>query len=122
MGVTINDIWYAVITVVVPLVLPFIFDLISAKVADWRYAAALGDVFSAVEYVNQTFTDALKEKGCFDEEAQAYAFTMAKEAALTLMANRTRKWLEKSVTDLDSWLTMQIEAAVRSAKPEKGVA
>ncbi|MBR4857134.1 MAG: hypothetical protein IKU94_10995 [Bacteroidaceae bacterium] len=116
MGVTINDILYAVITVVVPLLLPFVFDLVRAKVADWRYAAALNDVFTAVAFVNQTFVDALKEKGCFDDEAQAHAFTKAKDAAMDLMAKSTRAWLEKSVTDLDSWLNMQIEAAVRKAK------
>lgn len=122
MEVTINDILYAVITVVVPLVLPFIFDLIRAKVADWRYSAALNDVFAAVEYVNQTFVDALKEKGCFDKEAQEYALKTAKDTALGLMATGTRKWLEKSVTDLDAWMNVQIEAAVKSAKPVKGAA
>lgn len=116
MEVTINDILYAVLTVVVPLVLPYIFSLISAKVGDTRYAAALNDVFSAVEYVNQTFVDALKEKECFDLDAQAHALTMAKNAALEIMSASTRRWLEKSVEDLDSWLSVQIEAAVKSSK------
>lgn len=115
MEVTINDILYLVITALLPLTLRFAWQLISAKVADSRYAAALKDIFSAVEYVNQTFVDGLKEKGCFDEEAQAYAFTMAKNAAMELMAVSTRKWLEKYVADLDSWLTVQIEAAVKRA-------
>lgn len=122
MEVSINDIMYAVITVVLPLVLPYIFNLISAKVADWRHAAVLNDIFSAVEYVNQTFVDSLKDKGCFDEEAQAYAFTMAKDAALNLMTASTRKWLKRSVADLDNWLDVQIEAAVRTAKPAKEAA
>lgn len=122
MEVTINDILYIFITALLIPVLRFVGQLIMAKVADSRYAAALNDVFSAVEYVNQTFVDALKAKGCFDEEAQIYAFDKAKEAALNLMSAGTRKWLEKSVTDLDSWLTVQIEAAVKTAKPVKGVA
>jgi hypothetical protein len=116
MTVSIRDILYVVLVFVVPLVLRFVHQLISTKVADSRYSSALNDVFSAVEYVNQTFVDALKENGNFDDDAQGYALTMAKDAALDLMSASTRKWLEKTVEDVDSWLTVQIEAAVKSSK------
>lgn len=122
MEVTISDILYIVLTVLVPLALRFVWQFISAKVADSKYAAALNSIYNAVEYVNQTFVDALKEKGCFDEEAQTYALTMAKEAALNLMTNSTYQWLMGSVSNLDEWLTMQIEAAVKTVKPVKGAA
>ena len=114
--VTINDILYVVLTVVVPLLLRFGWQFVSAKIADSKYAAAINDVYSAVDFVNQTFVDALKQEGDFDNEAKMYAFTKAKDAALSIMAASTRKWLEKSVTDLDTWLEVQIEAAVKGAK------
>jgi len=120
MPVTINDILYVLITVLLPLALRFAWQFVAVKIEDTRYATALNDIFNAVEFVNQTFVDALKEKGCFDDEAKAHAFTKAKDAAMELMTVNTRKWLEKSVTDVDSWLTMQIEAAVRGVKPAKG--
>ncbi len=116
MGLTINDVLYAMITVMLPLLLRFVWQYVAVRTTDSKYADALNSVFSAVDYVNQTFVDALKDKGCFDEEAQTYALTMAKDAAIDLMGASTRRWLERAVTDLDSWLTMQIEARVKSTK------
>lgn len=115
-NITINDILYVILTAAVPLVLRYIYQLVSAKVADTEYEKAVIAVFSAVEYVNQTFVDSLKQSGSFDQEAQQHAFNMAKEAALTSMEASTKKWLEKSFMDLDAWMTVQIESAVKGAK------
>lgn len=115
-NLTIYDVLYTLITVMLPIVLRYVFQLVSAKVAGTQYANAVNAVFSAVDYVNQTFVDALKAAGNFDKEAQAIALEKAKNAALETMAAGTRKWLEKSYTDLDAWLTVQIESAVKSAK------
>ena len=114
--ITINDILYVIITVAQPIVLRFVYQMVSAKVADTKYENAVNSVFCAVEYVNQTFVDSLKESGNFDEKAQELAFMKAKEAALETMEASTRKWLEKSFDDIDGWLTVQIESAVKSAK------
>ena len=116
MEITINDIFYVLLTVALPLVLRYVFQLVSAKVADSQYAAAVNAIFTAVEYVNQTFVDSLKESGSFDQEAQAVALEKAKAAAIETMEASTIKWLEKSFGDLDSWLTVQIESAVKAAK------
>lgn len=115
-NITINDILYVLITVALPLVLRYAYQLVSVKVAGTQYANAVNAVFSAVDYVNQTFVDSLKEAGNFDTAAQAVALRKAKDAALETMEAGTRKWLEKSYADLDSWLTVQIESAVKSAK------
>ena len=116
MTVTINDILYAVLTVMLPLLVRFAYQFVSAKLADSKYAKAVNAVYHSVEYVMQTFVDSLKTSGNFDKEAQAHAFEMAKEAALETMDAATRKWLEKSYTDLDAWLTVQIESAVKTSK------
>lgn len=115
-NVNINDILYMLITVALPLVLRYVFQLASAKVADSEYAHAVNAVFSAVEYVSQTFVGALKEAGSFDEEAQATALQMAKDAAIEIMEESTRKWLAKSIVNVDAWLTVQIEGAVKHTK------
>ena len=115
-NITINDILYVILTAAVPLVLRYIFQLVSAKVADTEYEKAVSAVFAAVEYVNQTFVDSLKQSGSFDEEAQKHAFQMAKDAALTSMEASTKKWLTRSFNDLDAWLTVQIESSVKGAK------
>ncbi len=122
MNVTIQDVLYVFITVMSPLLLRFVWQFVSAKIADSRYAAVLNSIYCAVEYVNQTFVDALKASGSFDKQAQAHALEKAKDAALNLLTESTYNWLEKSVVNLDEWMTVQIEAAVRSAKPVKEAA
>lgn len=115
-SITINDILYVVLTAAVPLVLRFIYQLVSAKVEDTRYENAVNAVFSAVEYVNQVFVGDLKESGNFDETAQIQAFQKAKDAALDIMGETVRKWLDKTQVDVDEWLTVQIESAVKAVK------
>ena len=114
--ITINDILYAVITVMVPLLVRFLYQFVSVKLADSKYTKAVNAVYHSVDYVMQTFVDTLKKEGNFDKEAQVHAFEMAKEAALETMDAATRKWMEKAYTDLDAWLTVQIESAVKSSK------
>ena len=122
MEVTVNDILYVILTAAVPVVLRYVYQLVSAKLADSKYRSAVEAVFSAVEYVNQTFVDSLKQSGSFDKEAQEHALKAAKDAAMSTISGATRKWLEKSFVDLDSWLEVQIEAAVRATKPAKEAA
>lgn len=114
--ITINDILYVLLTMALPLVLRYAYQLASAKLAETKYADAVASVYAAVDYVNQTFVDGLKAEGYFDQEAAMQAFRMAKDAALQCMKDSTYKWLEKTYADLDTWLEVQIESAVNSAK------
>lgn len=115
-NITINDILYALITVLLPLVLRYVYQLVSIKVSGTQYANAVNAVFAAVEYVNQTYVDALKKEGDFDAESQEFALEMAKDAALDIMEASTYKWLSKSFEDIDGWLDVQIESAVKAVK------
>jgi len=115
-NLTINDVFYALLTVAVPVALRYIIQLISAKVAGSHYAEAVDAVLAAVEYVNQTFVDSLKASGSFDTDAKLDAFEKAKNAALLSLSAGTQKWLEKNYADLDAWLAVQIESAVKGAK------
>ena len=116
MEITINEILYVVLTVLAPMALKLLWQLASAKVTNTRYADAVNCVFSAVDYTNQVFVDSLKQSGAFDAEAQAVALNKAKDTALELMEANTVAWLDKTFDCVDSWLEVQIEAAVREAK------
>ena len=115
-NVTINDILYLLLTAAIPLVLRYAYQLVAVKVAGTKYETAVSAVYTAVDFVNQTFVDGLKEAGTFDKNSAAIALEKAKTAALEMMEKSTRKWLEKSYADLDGWLTMQIESAVKGVK------
>lgn len=114
--ITMRDILYAVLTVVLPLMLRYAYQLLAMKIAESKHADAVDAVYTAVDYVMQKFVDSLKQSGCFDEEAQRKAYLKAKDAALEIMEDSTRKWLEKTQVNLDAWLEVQIEAAVKAAK------
>lgn len=116
MEITMNDILYAVLTIVAPMALKLLWQYVDTKTANSKYSDAVNSVFDAVLYTNQVFVDELKEKGCFDAEAQAAAFTKAKDTALELMEEGTRRWLERTFDSVDAWLEVHIESAVKSVK------
>lgn len=116
MEITIRDILYVVLTAVLPMALRLLWQYVAAKVSNSKYADAVNSVFAAVDYVNQVFVDSLKQCGEFDAEAQQWAFAKAKNTALELMETGTIKWLEKTFDCVDSWLEVQIEAAVKEVK------
>lgn len=115
-NITINEILYALIIVVLPKVLHYAYQLVSAKLSGTKHADAVNAVWTAVLYVNQTFVDSLKASGKFDEEAAKTAFELAVDAALEIMKDSTYEWIEKTYGNVDRWLKIQIESAVISAK------
>lgn len=117
MEITVREIVYALITSgVLGLVIRLLWQLVSAKTGNSRYAEAVDAVFAAVNYVNQVFVDSLKASGSFDKVAQTTAMNKAKEAALTTMSAAAKRWVESATGDLDEWLTVMIESAVKEAK------
>lgn len=115
-NITINDILYVLITVALPLVLRFVYQLVAEKVANSKYADAVDSIYAAVSYVNQTFVDGLKTAGSFGSDEAMQAYYMAQAAALDTMKASTYRWLEKTYDDLDIWLKVQIESAVKASK------
>lgn len=73
-------------------------------------------VYNAVQSVNQTYVDALKEADNFDKEAQAIAFNKALTAAKKALTQETIQFIRETFGDLDNYLTTLIEAQVRSQK------
>lgn len=73
-------------------------------------------VCNAVQSVNQTYVDALKEADNFDKEAQTIAFNKALTAAKKALTHETILFIRETFGDLDSYLSTLIEAQVRSQK------
>ncbi len=113
---SLNDILYVILMVFLSLVVRGACQYFSVKYADSKYAAAINDICSAVNYVNQTFVDNLKQSGCFDAEAQKIALKKSKDAALNTMSASTYRWLEKTVSDVDNWLEVKIESSIKAVK------
>lgn len=80
---------------------------------------ALDAVSTAVTTTNQTYVEALKKSGTFSVENQKEAFEQSYNAALSMMNEETKKLIDAEYGGLDKWLTLKIEVAVNSAKPEK---
>ena len=73
-------------------------------------------VEDAVQAVNQTFTDALKEKEEFTKEKQKEAFNKAVAAVYAALSDEALECLEYMVDDLQEVITQKIEAQVRKEK------
>lgn len=82
-----------------------------------KYIGMLTDtVTNAVIAVNQTYVDALKGKNAFTAEAQKEAFQMAYSTVISNLTEEAKVYLTETYGDLDSYLTMLIEAKVREQK------
>lgn len=123
-----NDILLNIISVVVTaVVIPLIsiggtqlIKLINKKLKNTEAAkyltAATNIVLNAVRCVFQTYVEALKEQGKFDEQSQIVALTRAKDIALSQFTEETKAYIKENFGDLDKWLTTQIESTINLLK------
>lgn len=69
-------------------------------------------VQKAVSEVYQTYVEALKKDGMFDEAAQKEALNKALEIIKTNASKDVMDWLKANYTDIDVYLKSQIEAMI----------
>lgn len=126
----INDVLHVVLTAILPIVTTYIVKFIKAKVKESTAIEeatknedmsniikdALSDVMDAVLYVNQIYTDSLKAKNEFTEEAQKEAFNLAYTEAMNLISDGAKKVITEMYGSFDKWLALKIEASVNMAK------
>ena len=126
----INDVLYVVLTAILPIVTTYIVKFIKAKIKESTAIEeatknedmsnlikdALSDVMDAVLYVNQIYTDSLKAKNEFTEEAQKEAFNLAYTEAMNLISDGAKKAITEMYGSFDKWLALKIEASVNMAK------
>ena len=72
---------------------------INNKFAQTCLQNAANAVFNAVQYVNQTYVDALKEQDKFDEAAQRIAYNRALAAAKKALTQETITFIKETFGD-----------------------
>ena len=73
-------------------------------------------VLDAVRCVFQTYVEALKKSGGFDQKAQIYAFNLAKDTALKQLGDDAKNYIAQNYGDLEEWLKTEIEASINLLK------
>lgn len=106
----------AVIVVAITGVVPAVVQHVREKISGSKIEEAVGIILDAVDQTNQTFADALRENGTFDEEKQKEALQMSLTAALSMMNDSMIKYLEKEFNDVEAWIVAKIEAACKVNK------
>ena len=82
-----------------------------------KYISMLTDtICNCVIATNQTYVDALKAAGTFDEAAQKKAFEMTYNAVLAILSDDAKEYLIAIFGDLDELITSMIEAQVKENK------
>ncbi|MDP4093395.1 MAG: hypothetical protein Q8920_08545 [Bacillota bacterium] len=76
-------------------------------------------ICTAVTAISQTYVDALKKKGTFDQAAKDESFILAKQKALAIMGEGAQVALKELYTDFDTWLDSKIEYYVNIGKTVK---
>ena len=65
---------------------------------------------------SQTYVETLKKEGKFDDEAQKHAFKLTYDTVMSLITDEAQKYLTEAITDLGTYVTTKIEAAVNTTK------
>ena len=73
-------------------------------------------VLDAVRCVFQTYVEALKKSGGFDQKAQIYAFNLAKDTSLKQLGDDAKEYISQNYGDLQEWLKTEIEASINKLK------
>lgn len=98
---------------------PYIVKLAKEKIHNDRinkYIDMAGDIVNqCVDYVNQTYVDALKEEGKFDKAAQREAFEMCKDRVLYILNENAKQAVIEMFGDFNCWLESAIECSVRTS-------
>lgn len=123
-----NEIILNIISVVVTAVILPLISYAGARLITWLNAkikdenakqqltVATDIVTNAVRSVFQTYVEALKKNGTFDEESQKAALIKAKDDALAQMSDEIKYYITKNYGDLETWITTQIESTINILK------
>ena len=82
-----------------------------------KYAEMITNtVIDCVIATNQTYVEALKKQGKFDEQAQKVAFEKTLNAVLGILTEEAKNYIKETTGDLNLYLSQLIEAEVNKAK------
>lgn len=123
-----NEILINIISVVVTsIVLPLLsiagaklVQLINSKINNNKAANFLSTattiIINAVRSVFQTYVEALKKEGKFDEASQKLALLKARDIALNQITDDVKNYITSTYGDLDTWINTNIEATINILK------
>ena len=88
------------------------------KTKDFQHSidGAMSLVEKVVDYVSQTYVDALKKAGKFDATAQQNAYNKAVDALEKLMDDDMKRVLIDVYGDLATWMKVAIESYIKNNK------
>lgn len=124
-----TELLYVVITAAIPVITVYITKYLKARFDETKVAASesilsttlnktLDLILSVVTSTSQTYVDTLKSNNKFDLTAQKQAFDMTKKNILSMLTSESKDILATLYKDVDSWIDVQIEAAVRNIKKQ----
>lgn len=128
---TVNSVLGIILTtVIVPLliwgvaVLTKLGDTKIAQIVDQKTRDSFADamqnlnesVLTAVGEIQQTFVDALKAAGKFDDAAQKQAFELAFDKTKTIMSNTSMDIIQVTTKSLETLIKSKIEATIQYSK------
>lgn len=70
----------------------------------------------AIRCTNQVFVDELKKNGNFDDEARKKAYVITKKYAEEMITDKSKKFIEDTYGNLDTYLKTKIEEGVAANK------
>ena len=130
-AVIINEVFTVVLIPLLGLITKYVIEFLHAKREEAKnkidnntlkkYIDMLDTTITrAVIATNQTYVDALKERGDFGPEAQKEALTKTYEAVMAVLNLETINYLNEAVGDLQSYIMTGIESQVNIQKKIKG--
>ena len=123
-----NEIILNIISVVVTAVILPLISYAGARLIAWlntkikdenakqQLTVATDIVTNAVRSVFQTYVEALKKNGTFDNESQKVALIKAKDDALAQMSDEIKEYITKNYGNLETWIITQIESTINILK------
>lgn len=116
MTITANDVMYVVLTVVIPFLSAVAIQYLRTRTNGTLYEAAMDAVIDAVNTVQQTYVESLKQAGKFDAAAQEEARKKAIDIAMATMSDACVKYLNKICGSAEDFIRDKLEACVATNK------
>ncbi len=123
-----NQIFINILAAVVTCIILPLISFLGVKLTEWLNTKIKNEkgqalikkatdiVLNAVRCVFQSYVEALKKSGGFDQKAQIYAFNLAKDIALKQLGDDAKNYIVHNYGDLEEWLKTEIEASINLLK------
>lgn len=123
-----NQIFINILAAVVTCIILPLISFLGVKLTEWLNTKIKNEkgqalikkatdiVLNAVRCVFQSYVEALKKSGGFDQKAQIYAFSLAKDIALKQLGDDAKNYIAQNYGDLEEWLKTEIEASINLLK------